>query len=141
MKIGSIKIPVDGQLQKCDFEVNSTSFFTGLTFTGLITGLVATLSFWLIDLPKSSNDIDLKTKGLILKRDQFTIQVFDHILRIEDEVMVEKSFMLLINTGLLKSSDPLLNQINSARLPNWSKLPKWSAPLSTPIGTTLSIGK
>lgn len=114
MEIGIIKNSAQRDNGDSVLEINGSKVFAGLTFAGLMGGLITFFTFWLITLPENKAQVNIKN-------DLSNFQYIDYVLRIKNDTVRKKSFILLLDAEIIEDPDDKLKSfIESNELPDWS---------------------
>lgn len=116
MRIGRI-IKAESSGNENEFiEINGAKIFAGLTFAGLIGGLVTFFTFMLVTYPQNKNQIEYEN-------DLANFQYINFVLRNENDTIRKESFKLLLKAGIIEETEKglLVEFIERNGLPNWSE--------------------
>ena len=128
MKIGRITKTTTQGIEESNIEVDGWKILIGLLSAGLITGLIAAFTFFLIDLPKSNFD---REKAI---RDE-KFEVFNFVLRAESDTIRKNSLLFMLKSGVLVDDQgKLLKIIQDDLIPDWSDMPEFDmSDENTPV--------
>ena len=117
MKIGKITKTSAQGIEESTIEVDGWKILTGLLSAGLITGLIAGLTFFLIDLPKSNFE-----KEKELRNEKF--EIFNFVLRAKSDTIRRNSLLFMLKSGALTDdNETLLKIVQDGLIPDWSEMP------------------
>ena len=117
MKIGKITKTSAQGIEESTIEVDGWKILTGLLSAGLITGLIAGLTFFLIDLPKSNFE-----KEKELRNEKF--EIFNFVLRAKSDTIRRNSQLFMLKSGALTDdNETLLKIVQDGLIPDWSEMP------------------
>ncbi len=115
MKIGIIKRA--SSQNPDEIELSGWKVVIGLLSAGLISGVITSLTFFLIDLPKSNSDLE-KT----IRTEKF--EILNFVLRAESDTVRKNSIQFMLKSGVLSDPDSaLLKWIKKDMIPDWSNMP------------------
>ena len=119
MKIGKITRLTTQGAEESYIELQGWKVFAGLISAGLITGIIAGLTFLFIDLPTNEQD-----RNLTLRKEKF--EILNFVLRSKSDEIRKESLLFLIHSEILVDEEgELIKLIEGDVIPDWSEMPEY----------------
>lgn len=121
MKIGKVtKVITQGVVDEGTIEVSGWKVLTGLLSAGILTGLVTSLTFILIDLP--NNNLNREQDA---RREK--LEILNFVLRAKSDTVRKESLIFLLKSEILSDNNYEIQRlVDQNIIPNWSNMPNMS---------------
>ena len=114
MRIGTITVNGDNKPKTVIVEISTVKVFGGLTFAGLVGGLVTFFTFWLVTFPQNKNQREIQ-------KDINEFQYINFVLRNENDSIRAQSLELLIEAEIINDPNGKIKKIiKEKKIPDWT---------------------